>query len=116
MKRKRPHPSFEDIFLSISPTIERIETVHDEIIAGRDFTGIPYKIFVSLGAMRYESHIIRHMILSRATFAGKRTFIADDGHVLALDVNYDDSGDPRVFEQTTWFHDGQHAHLLEIFR
>ena len=115
MKRKRRKTPLIDSLVSILPTLEQIETVHDEIIAARDFGGFPYKIFTTSSTMRYESHVIHYMISSRTSFTGKRSFVSDDGHLIALDVNYTNvSGiSGNTMPHTIWYHDGHKPHLLD---
>ena len=93
MKRKTPVPPIEsiDILLSLAPTLEALDIPDDDtILAARDFSGIPYYIFTTKNAARFDVDTIRAMVDSRCTMPrGRRTFVGDDDRIIAIDIHRD---------------------------
>lgn len=89
MKRKRrviSGVSLIDSLLTLAPTLEAIESSHDEILGARDFSGVPYHIYTTKNTLRFDFDTIRYMVTSRQTFTGRRSFVGVDGRLLAVDV------------------------------
>ena len=101
MKRKKSaskHPPIIDRLLSLSPTLEALETSNADILAARDFSGIPYHIYTTVNAARFDLDILRTMVETRGRHPGRRSFLGKDGRLLALDIYQ--SQDPHTV--CTW--------------
>ncbi len=88
-KRRRPIPSISlvDTLLSLDPTFECIDSPHEEIVGVRDFSGVPYHLYTTKNSLRLDFEMIRHMVSSRGSFTGRRSFLGQDGRLLAVDVH-----------------------------
>jgi hypothetical protein len=89
MKRKKSaskHPPIIDRLLSLSPTLEALETPNEDILAARDFSGLPYRIYTTVHTVRFDLHVLRKMIDTRGRHPGRRSFLGKDGRLLALDI------------------------------
>ena len=89
LKRKRKliqKPPLIDTLLSLAPTLEAIETLDDDILAARDFTGVPYHIYTTVHGVRLDLDILHDMLMTRGVHAGRRSFLGMDGRLLAVDI------------------------------
>jgi hypothetical protein len=75
-----------DSLLKLMPTFEVLECPYEEIVAARDFTGVPYHIYTTTHAIRFDFDAIRYMVDSRGKISGRRSFIGSDGRLIASDV------------------------------
>jgi len=89
MKRKKTQqqqtPSI-DRLLSLSPTLEALDCSTNDILAARDFSGIPYHIYTTVSTVRFDFELLQHMINTRGKQPGRRSFLGPDGRLLALDI------------------------------
>jgi hypothetical protein len=110
MKRKRryvkPAP-LVDSLVSLSATLEAIESPVDEIVAVRDFSGVPYHMYTTKNAIRFDLDMLRYMITSRESHIGRRSFVGPDGRLLAVDVHQ------CQWPHSVWSYDTDGPHLLE---
>lgn len=107
MKRKRTHECLSDTLLCMCATLEPIALPFDEIIAARDFSGLPYKIFISKEALRRSRDLAHYMVSTRTSFSGRRSFIDESGHLIAIDYNTE-----PIYKESVWYYEGD-AYLLE---
>lgn len=100
--------ALHDALPSMAPTLEAIHLADIELVGARDFSGVPYTILSTTSTVRNAPWVLAHMIASRGDVIGQRSFLADDGRVIAVDVFQ--SREPH----TAWFYDGDTAHSIVI--
>ena len=114
MKRKRPEPSAPttpiEALLRMHPTLEPLADIPcDDVVGARDFTGVPYTLLTTPSTLRNTMDLLEYMVGSRGDVVGRRSFVAEDGRVVAVDLFESDFSQSH----TIWFFDGVTAHCIE---
>jgi hypothetical protein len=121
MKRKRtdiirePPPRADAVSnlcrlcLGLEPIADTLTSLgFQDIVGARDGQ---YTILTTASTLRHDLEVVQYMLATRGDGVGRRSFVAGDGHTLAVDISAREHGHSRG--HAIWFFDGVVAHCIE---